>query len=98
MSVASKIRIPVVASVTVLMLAFAVAPVPAQSSPSARSSPQPIYLEVFGRGDSELSDDARSFAQALGNRTRGLEVIYHDVLEDKQQGSSVDNCKTFASR
>jgi hypothetical protein len=49
------------------------------------SAPETIRLEVFLRGDSELCEVARQYAQRLGERTRGLEVIFHDVLEDRQQ-------------
>jgi hypothetical protein len=42
-------------------------------------------LEVFGRGDSELSESARKYAEQLGARTRGLEVIFHDVLAEADQ-------------
>ncbi len=46
---------------------------------------QTIRLEVFGRGDSKLSDNAKAFAERLANRTPGLEFVFHDVLEDKEQ-------------
>jgi hypothetical protein len=44
-----------------------------------------IYLEVFIRGDSETSKQGAQFARDLGERTRGLEVVVHDVLEDRSQ-------------
>ena len=47
--------------------------------------PQTIRFEVFGRADSELSESARQYAEALGARTEGLEVVFHDVLSDREQ-------------
>lgn len=53
-------------------------------------APQPgtpgvICLEVFVRGDSELSAQASQFAEELAGRTRGLEVVVHDVLKDRSE-------------
>jgi hypothetical protein len=50
--------------------------------------PPPVHtirLEVFVRNDSELSVQAARFAKELGDRTRGLEVVVHDVIEDRAQ-------------
>lgn len=42
-------------------------------------------MEVFIRGDSELSARATDYARNLGKRTRGLEIVIHDVMEDGGQ-------------
>lgn len=44
-----------------------------------------IYLEVFIRGDSDKSTRGAQYARDLGERTPGLEVVIHDVLEDRAQ-------------
>ena len=49
------------------------------------SSTETIRMEVFLRGDSDLCEVARQYAQQLGQRTRGLEVVFHDVLKDREQ-------------
>ena len=46
---------------------------------------QPIRLEVFCRSDSELSAQAERYATGLGESVRGLEVVVHDVIEDRAQ-------------
>ena len=57
----------------------------AQSPVVGSPTPQTIRLEVFGRGDSELSKAAFAYGKQLGERTRGLDVVFHDVLSDRQQ-------------
>ena len=47
--------------------------------------PNAIRLEVFVRNDSETSKRASQFALDLQDKTRGLEVVIHDVLSDKEQ-------------
>ena len=49
------------------------------------SPAETIRIEVFLRGDSDLCEGARQYAQQLGQRTRGLEVVFHDVLKDREQ-------------
>ncbi len=54
----------------------------AQPAPSATGR---TVMEVFIRSDSEISKEAAQYARDLGDRTRGLEVVVHDVLEDRKQ-------------
>ncbi len=56
-----------------------------QTRVASNSAPETIRLEVFLRGDSDLCEVARQYAEQLGQRTRGLEVVFHDVLEDREQ-------------
>ena len=55
------------------------------SRSGSNSTTNVIRLEVFVRNDSEKSKQAAHFANALGARTRGLEVVVHDVLTDQAQ-------------
>ncbi len=56
-------------------------------SPSIRNPnlPHSIRMEVFVRGDSEISKQAADYATKLADRTSGLDVVIHDVIEDRAQ-------------
>ena len=56
-----------------------------QSVLTTRIAPEPVRLELFGRGDSDLSQTARDYIERLGKENQGLEVVFHDVLEDREQ-------------
>lgn len=44
-----------------------------------------VRMEVFVRADSDISVQAAQYAKRLGERRRGLDVVIHDVIEDRQQ-------------
>ncbi len=48
-------------------------------------------MEVFIRGDSEISIQAADYATKLADRTRGLDVVIHDVMKDREQLSRLWN-------
>jgi ABC-type nickel/cobalt efflux system permease component RcnA len=52
---------------------------------TVKPSTHTIRLDVFVRGDSETSTQGARFARELGDRTPGLDVVVHDVLQDKSQ-------------
>ena len=60
-------------------------PIHGQPPQVVHSPVHTIRLEVFVRSDSEISGQAAQFAKELGARTRGLEVVIHDVIEDRDQ-------------
>ena len=53
-------------------------------SPSADAK-QTVLLELFVASDSEVSEKATRFAKELAERYRGLELIIHDVVKDREQ-------------
>jgi hypothetical protein len=72
------------ASTSLSVLLWLVASTAAAQSPRSAAI-NSIRLEVFSRGGSELSSQAENYARELGERTRGLDVVIHDVLKDQAQ-------------
>ena len=77
-------------NVTWLLILFGFLALPgqrlsAQSVLTTRIEPEAIRVELFGRGDSDLSQTARDYIERLGKENQGLEVVFHDVLEDREQ-------------
>ncbi len=80
-----------------ILLSFAVLAKPATADPTRRST-QKIVLEVFTRGDSELSQQAVDYAYELSQRIPGLHVVVHDVLSDRGQLSRIWKLARAAGR
>lgn len=68
-----------------LLVALPAQRVLAQNVLTSSVVPEPIRLELFGRGDSDLSQTARDYVERLGRENPGLEVVFHDVLADREQ-------------
>jgi hypothetical protein len=73
---------PLVATILLLVIHL---PALAQDAGSLRQSAAPIRMEVFVRGDSDLSQRAAAYASQLAERHQGLQVTVHDVLQDRDQ-------------
>ena len=71
-----------------IFLTFAITGAAVAQSPIGEPIKTPshtIRMEVFVRSDSDISTRAAQFARELGDRTRGLDVVVHDVLKDQTQ-------------
>ncbi len=64
---------------------FSTTPVEAQEEVDGDSGQQDVVIELFYRGDSDQSLQAKDFLEQLRQRRPGIEVKAYDVLEDKFQ-------------
>ncbi len=71
----------VVISIALALFAF----IATLAAATHRAPANEIVLEVFTRGDSEISTQATEYAHDLARRTPGLTVQVHDILKDRQQ-------------
>ena len=82
--IASRLLTPLLLAL-IVWSAWVPTPAESQIRSSTISAVNSLQLEVFVREDSEISVQAARFAKQLGDRTRGLEVVVHDVIEDRAQ-------------
>jgi hypothetical protein len=73
---------PMAATILLFLTHF---PAAAQQSGSLPPSTRPIRMDVFVRGDSDLSQRAAEYANQLAERHQGLQVTVYDVLQDRDQ-------------